>query len=84
MQAVKNNKIGVKNISGKKINFTNDSEKDSFVEKVMNYIKSLFNSNTKIEVSTMEDSKEIRNFNKKVNVHREEINANIRMLSFMR
>lgn len=84
MQAIKNNHMGVKNVSGKTFNYSKDSEKVSFVAKLINSFKSIFNNNNRNEVSTMENRKEIKNFNKKVQVRREEINTGVRLFTMVR
>lgn len=82
MQALKNTKMSLKSVTKSNIAMK-EEKKYSFIEKIIIKVKNYFLTTNEIEEVKME-RKEIKNFNRKVNAQRAEINSNVRMHMFQR
>lgn len=80
MQAINSKKMGMKSVTETKITL---NEHKSFIGNLIDKIKLYLIRKNEIEEVKME-RKEIKNFNRKVNARREEINSNARIMMFTR
>ena len=67
MEAVKNNKFGINITTGQNLNFNNEHKKVSIFERIIRKFKTFNRINNTEEVMKME-KKEMKNFNKRIDI----------------
>ena len=83
MQATKKINLGTKKGTEFKTDLNDETKKVSLLNKIQNVFKAIARKESTNEEVKME-SKEIKNFNRKVSARREEFNTTARMMMFTR
>lgn len=83
MQATKKIEMGITSGTENEIELNDKKGLKTFINKVKNLFR-FFNVNRKINEEIKMEKKELKNFNKKVEIRKEEFNSQIRAMMFVR